>query len=221
MQSYGRNTDLYGLQTGMEMLGMAAAASNSKNEAQYYQQQQNQQQSGTSSEFNNGIFVDDSSLRCLFPTQPLSLSLCNSIPTPNMVNYQHQNQNQQQDHQDGVFINMPQGFYDQQLKSRRYLIPTQELLREFCDILSSSGLNQKMIMKKKKDNNNGGGGGGGNQWVEGGCSSSSSSSWNHYNTQQQQALLQSLDILDLQRRKARLFAMLEEVKPYSFLSTFK
>ncbi|ONK59000.1 uncharacterized protein A4U43_C08F1940 [Asparagus officinalis] len=71
------------------------------------------------------------------------------------------------------------------LRRLKYLIPARELLNEFCSV---GGINSSLEegTKKKKD-----------QWKEGGPSSSSS--------------LCSLDLVELQKRKARLMLMLEEV----------
>lgn len=73
------------------------------------------------------------------------------------------------------------------LRRLKYLIPARELLNEFCSV---GGINISLEggNKKKKD-----------QWKEGGPSSSSSSS------------LCSLDLVELQKRKAKLMLMLEEV----------
>ncbi|TKW19219.1 hypothetical protein SEVIR_4G006100v4 [Setaria viridis] len=83
-----------------------------------------------------------------------------------------------------------------QLRSSKYLVPVQELLSEFCslegDLLHAmnGGVNKRALN-------------GGNKWddVE---TSSSSGLWGHPS-------LSSMDLLELERMKARLLSMVEEV----------
>nr|CAD1820753.1 unnamed protein product [Ananas comosus var. bracteatus] len=77
-----------------------------------------------------------------------------------------------------------------QLGSSKYMIPARELLNEFCSL----GGDQSSLMKKPQKSTS--------QWEEG--ASSSSTSWGHQS-------LHSLDLLELQKRRAKLFTMLEEV----------
>lgn len=89
---------------------------------------------------------------------------------------------QQQQNFMGSFLQL----HDQQLKNSKFFLPTQELLNEFCKLGT-----------KKKHNNNKISGSKINFQKEGVCSKSQS--------------LYSLDFLELQKRKAKLVSMLEEV----------
>ncbi|KAJ6845110.1 homeobox protein BEL1-like protein [Iris pallida] len=75
-----------------------------------------------------------------------------------------------------------------QLKRSKYLFPAQELLNEFCSLGGGNAKNG--ISPKKKDSR----AASSNQWEEGGPSS-----------------LYSMDLVELQKRKAKLLTMLEEV----------
>lgn len=70
------------------------------------------------------------------------------------------------------------------LKRSKYVIPAQELLNEFCNLGGIMSTNNTSSSKKKE-----------HQWEEGGPSS-----------------LYSMDLAELQKRKAKLLSMLEEVK---------
>ncbi|KAG1354662.1 homeobox protein BEL1 [Cocos nucifera] len=156
----------------------------------------------------NRMLVEDSSLRCLFPNganqQPirgLSLSLRNPEPSESIAGMeqpilqQHLPTNTKDELfpksadllQDRRFFNQ---FYEQprQVKSSKFLIPAQELLNEFCS-LGGAGKSSKQKSCKA------------NQWEGGGSSSDSSRNRSLY----------SFDILELQKRKAKLLSMLEEV----------
>ena len=177
----------------------------------------------------NRLLVDDSSLRCVFPcegnerpSQGLSLSLSSSNPTSiglqsfELRQASHSNHDQQDDmrfigssSRDGFFGKptnvQPQqqmiqdGFLGKaanlhhqgqfQLRSSKYLGPAQELLNEFCSFgrKQIDASKQKLTHKTK-------------QWDdENGASSSRKQS------------LCSLDFMELQKRKTKLFSMLEEV----------
>ncbi|KAM0904279.1 hypothetical protein ACQ4PT_018108 [Festuca glaucescens] len=80
------------------------------------------------------------------------------------------------------------------LRGSRFLLPTQQLLQEFCSIPMDT--TTKQAAKKSAQEEPGGGGGG----------SSSSASWPPSSTR-----IQSMDAAELQRLKARLYTMIEEV----------
>ncbi|KAF8380185.1 hypothetical protein HHK36_027667 [Tetracentron sinense] len=178
----------------------------------------------------NRLLVDDSSLRCVFPcegserpSQGLSLSLCSKKPSNiglqsfELRETSHHHQHQQQDDikfvssnsRDGIFGksgNLQQqqeqhilqdGYFGKtsnlhqthfQLKNSKYLAPAQELLNEFCNL----GTKQNDPPKQKHQKTN--------QWEgeNGSCSSGKQSPY-------------ALDLLELQKRKAKLLSMLEEV----------
>lgn len=155
------------------------------------------------------LFVDDASMRCLFPVhdeeqQPsqglLSLSLYNpepsiadaadfhrslmfSRPTSTTTTVSH--------HQQGLFPGHAGGssVSSHKLKLTKYLVPAQELLNEFCDLGGVKAASKQQKQQGKR--------------VEEGGPSSASSVINHS--------LQHLDILELQKRKAKLLTLLEEV----------
>ncbi|XP_020600024.1 homeobox protein BEL1 homolog [Phalaenopsis equestris] len=151
------------------------------------------------------LVVDDS-LRCLFPVhdeeqpnQGLSLSLYN--PEPSIVveaaaDYHRSlmfsraaNSNSTVSHQQGFAFHGAQtsgSVSSHKLRLSKYLIPTQELLSEFCD------LGGVKATKQKQHNT---------RFEEGGPSSDSPVMHS----------LQNLDILELQKRKAKLLTLLEEV----------
>nr|DAD18993.1 TPA_asm: hypothetical protein HUJ06_020456 [Nelumbo nucifera] len=178
---------------------------------------------------DNRLLVDDSCLRCVFPcegnerpSQGLSLSLSSSKPSSiglqsfelRDTNHHHHHQQHQDDmrfissnSRDGLFgksINHQQqqqilqdGFFGKaanvhqvhfQLKNSKYLAPAQELLNEVCNL----GTKQTDQPKQKPHK--------ANQWEEenGGDSS-------------KKQPLYTLDLLELQKRKAKLLSMLEEV----------
>ncbi|KAJ8650350.1 hypothetical protein MRB53_003373 [Persea americana] len=170
----------------------------------------------------NRLMVDDSSLRCVFPCEGserqshgLSLSLCpNKVSSVGLQSFElrepnHQNDirfvspnsgdgffgktmdlQQQQNLHDGrsypLMMGSSQQFHLQQLKNSKYLRPTQELLNEFCNLGSKQDKNNSKNKFQKT-----------NQCDEGVSSKNQS--------------LYSLDFLELQKRKAKLLAMLEEV----------
>nr|DAD47273.1 TPA_asm: hypothetical protein HUJ06_017210 [Nelumbo nucifera] len=176
---------------------------------------------------DNRLLVDDSSLRCVFPceanerpSQGLSLSLSSTRPSgiglqsfemresihhhqprqSNDIRYVSLNsrdgffeksanlQQQQQILQDGYFgkaANIHQVHF--QLKNSKYLATAQELLNEICSLGSRQTDPSKQKLHKS------------NQWEdENGCPS-------------QKQPLHNLDLLELQKRKAKLLSMLEEV----------
>ncbi|XWS48898.1 hypothetical protein CRYUN_Cryun13aG0116300 [Craigia yunnanensis] len=177
----------------------------------------------------NRLLVDDSSLRCVFPcegnerpSQGLSLSLSSSNPTSigiqsfELRQTSHSNHDQQDDMrfigssyrdsffgkpanvqqqqqmiQDG-FLGKAANLHQQgqfQLRCSKYLGPAQELLNEFCSL----GTKQIDASKQKQTHKT-------KQWDdENGASSSRKQS------------LGSLDCMELQKRKTKLFSMLEEV----------
>lgn len=188
----------------------------------------------------NRLLVDDSSLRCVFPcegnerpSQGLSLSLCSTNPSTiglqsfelrHSGNHQsHDNpqeemrflnsssrdgffgksaaniQQQQQMMQQDGFLTKAANLHHQgqfQLRSSKYLVPAQELLNEFCSLGTKQTDAQKQKSHKSK------------QWDDENGSSSSS----------RKQSLHSLEFMELQKRKAKLLSMLEEV--YLFLQFY-
>ncbi|XP_010934930.1 homeobox protein BEL1 homolog [Elaeis guineensis] len=215
MQSFESNQELFGLQGGMEMLG-ATSKHQTSNLWRGFMPRDFPEASSKNLMVTTEMVasaspwqVDDSSLRSLFPCEEteqsnrgLSLSLFNpknsdAIGVPQAC-YQSDSRDvllsrAASSHQQQVFMQEGRGFNPQQpfqLKNSKYLGPAKELLNEFCNLgaeISSKKRSQKA-----------------SQWEEGGPSSSSSS-WNRNQP------LNSMDLLELQRRKAKLLAMLEEV----------
>lgn len=223
IQSFESNQELYSLQAGMEMLGRGfipkVGSSSSGIGGGLICRSSNENlmvtadTAATTTTMNswqrpNRMLVEDSSLRCLFPNvanqQPireLSLSLCNPEPSESIVGMDHPilQQHVPINSRDELFpksadllqdSRFSQQFYQQprQLKSSKFLIPAQELLNEFCS-LGGAGNSSKQKSCKA------------NLWEEGGSSSNSSRNQSLY----------SFDILELQKRKAKLLSMLEEV----------
>lgn len=177
----------------------------------------------------NRLLVDDSSLRCVFPCEGnerqshgLSLSLCpNKVSSVGLQSFElresnphsdirfvssnsgdgffakqvdldHQQQQQQQ--QQSLLMGSSQQFHHQQLKNSKYLRPTQELLNEFCNLGTKQKDKSCSVGSKNKSHKT-------SQWDEGVSSKNQS--------------LYSLDFLELQKRKAKLLSMLEEVRDFS------
>ncbi|XAR70265.1 hypothetical protein NMG60_11027056 [Bertholletia excelsa] len=154
------------------------------------------------------LMYDSSSLRCVFPcegnekpSQGLSLSLSSS--NPSSIGLQSFELRQQDDlrfvssgcRPDGFFvkqtqteqnnINMINSF---QIRNSKYLGPAQELLNEFC-FLGTKQMEPKTKVKRTS------------QWQDENNASSSSRKQALYN----------LELIELQKRKAKLLSMLEEV----------
>ena len=122
------------------------------------------------------------------PNRGLSLSLSNPMPRS------HQEQLFMDEGSGRLLFQSSQPQQHQQpfmLRRSKYLIPAQELLNEFCN-LGAIGGNNTGSSKKKEDKAN-------PQWDEGGPSS-----------------LYSMDLVELQKRKARLLSLLEEVISLSY-----
>ncbi|XP_077248184.1 homeobox protein BEL1 homolog [Tasmannia lanceolata] len=234
MQSFEPNSEVFNLQMGMEMLGSRNpiswkgfssksgnhGSSSSKNMADtsdFYHsdfqksdflgagfsetQNQNLINAPETGWQENRLLVDDSSLRCVFPgenerpSQGLSLSLSPNKPSNiGLQKYPYGSSN----FRDG-FVGKSTDFYQhegrslpsysdsfQQLKNSKYLVPAQELLNEFCNL----GTKQNGGGFKPKSSKT-------NRWEEG-VSSQSQSQY-------------SLNLLELQKRKAKLVSMLNEV----------
>lgn len=230
IQSFEPNQELYSLQAGMEMLGRGffpKVGSSSSGIGGELSQSSNENLMVTAEaavtttmmnswQRSNRMLVEDSSLRCLFPTdgnqqpsQGLSLSLCNPEPSDAISGMEQpfRQQHLSTNSRDELFPKstevlegrrfFPQSYQQvQQLKHSKYLIPTQELLNEFCSLGAGSSSSKHKSHKT-------------NQWEEGG--SSSNSSWNQS--------LYSLDIIELQKRKAELSSMLDEVS-YLLMANF-
>ncbi|XP_008796900.2 homeobox protein BEL1 homolog [Phoenix dactylifera] len=213
MQSFEPNQELYGLQGGMEMLGAPSKHQSSNLWRGFVPRDFPEASSKNFMVTTETVApaspwqVDDSSLRSLFPCeetgQPnrgLSLSLFNPKPSDAIGVPPSCYQSDSRDgllsraassHQQQIFMQEGRGFDSHQpfqLKNSKYLGPAKELLTEFCNLggeISSSKRSQKA-----------------SQWEEGGPSSSSSS-WHQP--------LNSMDPLELQRRRTKLLSMLEEV----------
>ncbi|KAL5995093.1 hypothetical protein ACLOJK_025151 [Asimina triloba] len=159
--------------------------------------------------------ADDSSLRCVFPceaanerpNQGLSLSLCPNRPSA--ISLQQPFELRETNHQNDLrFIspNSRDGFFAKptelsqqqsalvlgspqqlhQLKNSKYLHPAQELLNEFCSIGAKQSAHNGLKNKPTKAS----------QWEEG--------------SSLKNPALFSFDLLELQKRKAKLVSMLEE-----------
>ncbi|KAK8958070.1 hypothetical protein KSP39_PZI000891 [Platanthera zijinensis] len=181
--------DLYSLQARMELLGLP-----SKHHHHHHNTEEGTCESGLMADGAGWdqarqLFVDDASMRCLFPVQDedqqrsqgmLSLSLYN--PEPSIAEATASR---------WLFSGQGGGSSgnSQKLKLTKYLIPAQELLNEFCDL---GGVKAASKLQKQQ----------GKRAEEGGPSSSSSLISHS---------LQNLDILELQKRKAKLLTLLEEV----------
>ncbi|XP_010933992.1 homeobox protein BEL1 homolog [Elaeis guineensis] len=214
IQSFEPNQELYSLQAGMEMLGrgffpkVGSSSSSIGGELSHSSNENLMVTAETavtatmmnSWQRSNRMLVEDSSLRCLLPTdgnqqpsQGLSLSLCNPEPSEAIDGMEHAFRQQHLFSKPTEVLEdrrlFPQSHQQvQQLKHSKYLTPAQELLNEFCSLGAGSSSSKHKSHKT-------------NQWEEGG--SSSNSSWNQS--------LYSLDIIELQKRKAELSSMLEEV----------
>ncbi|XP_008783445.1 homeobox protein BEL1 homolog [Phoenix dactylifera] len=222
IQSFESNQELYSLRAGMEMLGrgfIPKVGGSSSGIGGGFCQSSNEnlmvsaETAGTTTTVNswqhpNRMLVEDPSLRCLFPNvanqQPirgLSLSLCNPEPSESIAGMEQPilQQHLPTNSTDELFpksaaLLQDRRFFQQsyqqprQLKSSKFLIPAQELLNEFCS-LGGAGNSSKQKSYKA------------NQWEEGGSSSNSSRNQSLY----------SSDVLELQKRKAKLLSMLEEV----------
>lgn len=122
---------------------------------------------------------------------PLSLSLHGPPDAASSSSFMLQH-HQQQHHQTAPAAWQAQGASGWHLRGSRFLLPTQHLLQEFCSIPVDT---TTKAPKGPAQEEHGGGGG-----------SSSSASWPPPSTQ-----IQSMDAADLQRLKARLYTMIEEV----------
>lgn len=178
------------------------------------------------------LFVDDSSLRCVFPcegnerpSQGLSLSLSSADPSSiglqpfelrPMSNQQDHNHHQEMrfgstssrhQHHGSVFGKSPLVMQTQvgqfQLRSSKYLGPVQELLSEFCS-LGTDGTRQPSNTDQTQAKQKIQKPS--KQWEEDANGSNVSSSSNG-KTQS----LSSLEFMELQKRKTKLLLLLEEV----------
>lgn len=148
-------------------------------------------------ENNRTLLVDDPSMRCVFPcegnerpSQGLSLSLCSSNPSSiGLQSFElrhHQEIGLIHDGFLGKSANLQQGyFHHHQVRDSKYLGPAQELLSEFCSlgIKQNNDHSSSKVLKQHE------------------ISASTS----------KKQLLQSHDLLELQKRKTKLLQMLEEV----------
>ncbi|CAK7335589.1 unnamed protein product [Dovyalis caffra] len=166
----------------------------------------------------NRLLVDDSSLRCVFPcegnerpSQGLSLSLSSSNPSSiglqsfELIRHAPTHQNQISPQEEMRFFGKsPENIQQQmmqaanshhlhhqgqfQLRNSKYLGPAQDLLNEFCSLGTKLGDALKQKPHKPK------------QWDDDQNGSSS-----------RKQSLQSLEFIELQKRKTKLLSMLEEV----------
>lgn len=179
------NQDLYNIQTGIEMLSIPPKSQpNPIPDAwrSYFQKMAPGSSSGGGGSHHDSLMVaPDTSMRGLYNQPNQGLSLSLF-------------QNSRDAQQGGLFYtSLATSLYQHphHLRSSRYLMAVQQLLNEICSLAGEGGTLNKRREKSK-------------HWEEGG--SSSSSSWRN-----QQNHFQSHDIIELQKIKARLFAMLEEV----------
>lgn len=138
-------------------------------------------------ENNRTLLVDDPSMRCVFPCEgnerpSQGLSLSLCSSNPSSIGLQSFELRHHQQDQIGL---IQQGYFHyHQVRDSKYLGPAQELLSEFCSL----------GIKKNNDH------------------SSSKVLKNHESATTSKKLpLQSLDLLELQKRKTKLLQMLEEV----------
>ncbi|XP_059276248.1 homeobox protein BEL1 homolog [Lycium ferocissimum] len=154
-------------------------------------------------EHNRTLLVDDPSLRCVFPcegnerpSQGLSLSLCSSNPSSiGLQSFELRNQQEIggliHDGFLGKSANFQhQGYFNHQIRDSKYLGPAQELLGEFCSLGIKQNDSSKVQKQQQKPH----------QWQDHESASTS-----------KKQPLQSLDLLELQKRKTKLLQMLEEV----------
>lgn len=192
------------------------------------------QESTTTWHDNRVILEEDPSLRCVFPcegnerpSQGLSLSLGSSSNNPSTIGLQSFELRQPEDiirffpssARDGFFgksVNIQQqqmmmqaegvlgkaaagiGHHHHQvqfqIRSSKYLGPAQELLNEFCNLGTKQNDGTSKLKFQKT-----------NQWQDQENATTTSTKM------QQSSNLYSLDLLELQKRKAKLLQMLEEV----------
>lgn len=178
---------------------------------------------------------DDSSLRCVFPcegnerpSQGLSLSLSSTNPsTIGLQSFELRQQQQQQNQENpdhemirfcapssrsdhGLFGKsvMGDGYFGKpgnlhqfvQIRNSKYLGPAQELLNEFCNL----GLTSAQTAPKKKTKDTAAS-------TSGGTASVSKNKSLFTNNSSSSSTCSSIEALELQKRKAKLFSMLEEV----------
>ncbi|KAJ3682040.1 hypothetical protein LUZ60_014613 [Juncus effusus] len=185
MQSFNTtNADLYNIQTGIEMLGIP-----SKSHANPMHD------SWRSSNLTRGPYHESSSLapdqRQMMVNESSSLRGLYGQPNQGLSLSLFQNTIEAQQHAGFLYGSSPApSLY--QLKGSRFLVPVQELLNEMCSLVGETGGTNRKKGKSK-------------QWDEGG-GSSSSSTWSNQNNH-----FQSLETMELQKIKARLYSMLEEV----------
>jgi hypothetical protein len=122
---------------------------------------------------------------------PLSLSLHGPPDAASSSSFMLHHQQQLQ-HQTAPAAWQAQGSSGWHLRGSRFLLPTQQLLQEFCSIPVDT--TAKAAKKPAQEE------------LGGGAGSSSSASWPPSTAQ-----IQSMDAADLQRLKARLYTMIEEV----------
>ncbi|XP_073051983.1 homeobox protein BEL1 homolog [Primulina eburnea] len=225
LQTFEPNSEIYNLTAGMEMIGFPSKNLHQENSSSvlwkgFFNKPGNHNEP-SSSEFyphglagisditvnispdsyhQNRLMVDDSNLRCVFPcegnerpSQGLSLSLSSS--NPSTIGLQSFELRQQDDLRFGPSSSMSVNVQNQSnlipgffhFGNSKFLGPAQELLNEFCNL----GTKQNDENSKKKLQKNGE------------CHDDESVIKNQS--------LYSLDLLELQKRKAKLLHMLEEV----------
>ncbi|XP_042516932.1 homeobox protein BEL1 homolog isoform X2 [Macadamia integrifolia] len=193
MQSYESDSELFNLTTGMEMLGIP------------YHQPEFKKPNISTGFSEESLMVDDSSLRCVFPcegnerpSQGLSLSLSSNKPSSiGLQSFElRETTSHHHHHQQFIPSNSRDGFFgksailqeqDFELKSSKYFVSAQELLNEFCSL----EINKTDPPKQEPPKTN--------QWEDGSSSCKQSLS------------LSTSELLELQKRKAKLISMLEEV----------
>lgn len=220
------NPEIFNLSTSMEMIGFNKSffmkhgntsnapgpSSSSSKSPDFYHHNHHQEFVGSDNlnivgaepnpwHDQNRIFLDDSNMiRCVFPcegnerpSQGLSLSLSSTNPSSiglqpfelrHTNNHHHQQQQQMNNHHH-------QGLF--QLRNSKFLAPAQELLNEFVS-LGAKQIDSSHKLKQPSKNK---------QWDDMDTTGNGSSS--------RKQALNSLEFIELQKRKAKLLAMLEEV----------
>ncbi|KAJ6808050.1 homeobox protein BEL1-like protein [Iris pallida] len=207
MQSLEPSHEILSLQAGMEMLGLPLKQDSSSTYLEQWRSFATKADTNSSigqdnfmfgsseaaaamtnlwqqQQQQNGMMGDESSLKCLFPVQGdhnQQLSHGLSLSLHNSESYEEDFSSDAA--RDARFF--PETY---RFKDSMYMVLAQELLNEFCSIGGGFGSSKHKTRKA-------------NQWEEGG--SSSSASWN--------LSLFTMDVLELQKRKAMLLSMLEEV----------
>ncbi|KAL6660006.1 hypothetical protein ACP70R_002128 [Stipagrostis hirtigluma subsp. patula] len=130
---------------------------------------------------------------------PLSLSLCRPEGVTSLHQHLGLGGTSRQHQPAAAWMHDPAQHVDARhggpwhIRSSRFLLPTQQLLQDFCSLPVDTGANKRTKAPPSQ------------QQEDGGDGSSSSASW------APSAQIQAMDALELQRLKDKLYIMLEEV----------